>query len=210
MKSKLESGDTPTSRVWLCEDPHSSVVGAVNIHVLWTLGGRLPVPCIKFQLVFCSAPYPPKHFWNYNEGGRGLFCFLIGSKAEHMLQVPLSPLSRFNFTLSAVLPCKWKWAYLQQWSQNVGAAAPTIDPTSSWLLLRSTAIGWLNKEDTMSSRHLWWGPPAPTFWDHWSAGAEEPTLHRKRKTTMTHAPSSASFLTKYLAELYFVFYEVRP
>ena len=45
-------------------------------------------------------------------------------------------------------------------------AAPTIDPTSSWLLLRSTAIGWLNEEDTMSSRHLWWGPPAPTFWDH--------------------------------------------
>ena len=20
----------------------------------------------------------------------------------------------------------------------------------------------------MSSKHLWWGPPAPTFWDHWS------------------------------------------
>ena len=33
-------------------------------------------------------------------------------------------------------------------------AAPTIDPTSSWLLPRSTAIGWLNEEDTMSSRHL--------------------------------------------------------
>ena len=47
-------------------------------------------------------------------------------------------------------------------------AAPTIHPTSSWLLPRSTAIGWLNEEDTMSSRHLWWGPPAPTFWDHWS------------------------------------------
>ena len=46
-------------------------------------------------------------------------------------------------------------------------AAPTIDPTSSWLLPRSTAIGWLSEEDTMSSRHLWWGPPAPTFWDHW-------------------------------------------
>ena len=45
-------------------------------------------------------------------------------------------------------------------------AAPTIDPTSSWLLSRSTVIRWLNKEDTMSSRHLWWGPPAPTFWDH--------------------------------------------
>ena len=46
-------------------------------------------------------------------------------------------------------------------------AAPTIDPTSSWLLPRSTAIGWLNEEDRMSSWHLWWGPPAPTFWDHW-------------------------------------------
>ena len=31
------------------------------------------------------------------------FCFLIG-KAEHMLQLSVSPLSRFNFTLSAVEP----------------------------------------------------------------------------------------------------------
>ena len=45
-------------------------------------------------------------------------------------------------------------------------AAPIIDPTSSWLLPRSTAIGWLNEEGKMSSRHLWWGLPAPTFWDH--------------------------------------------
>ena len=45
-------------------------------------------------------------------------------------------------------------------------AVPTTDPTSSWLLPRSTAIGWLNEEDTMSSRHLWWGPPAPMFWYH--------------------------------------------
>ena len=37
MKSKLESGDTSTRRVWLCEDPHSSVVGAVYVHVLRTL-----------------------------------------------------------------------------------------------------------------------------------------------------------------------------
>ena len=44
--------------------------------------------------------------------------------------------------------------------------APTIGPTSSWLLSRSTAISWLNEEDTISSWHLWWGPPAPTFWDH--------------------------------------------
>ena len=46
-------------------------------------------------------------------------------------------------------------------------AAPITDPTRSWLLPLSTAIGWLNEEDTMSSRHLWWGPPAPMFWDHW-------------------------------------------
>ena len=52
--------------------------------------------------------------------------------------------------------------------------APTIDPTSSWLLPHSTAIGWLNEEDTMSSRHLWWGPPAPTFWDH--CYMNEPTV----------------------------------
>ena len=32
-------------------------------------------------------------------------------------------------------------------------AAPTIDSTSSWLLSRSTAIGWLSEEDTMSFRH---------------------------------------------------------
>ena len=46
-------------------------------------------------------------------------------------------------------------------------AAPTIVPNSSWLLPRSTAIDLLNEEDTLSSRHLWWGPPAPTFWVHW-------------------------------------------
>ena len=37
IKSELESGDTPTRCVWLCEDPHSSVVGAVYVHVLRTL-----------------------------------------------------------------------------------------------------------------------------------------------------------------------------
>ena len=37
MKSKLESGDTLTRRVWLCEDSHDSVVGAVYVHVLQTL-----------------------------------------------------------------------------------------------------------------------------------------------------------------------------
>ena len=41
-----------------------------------------------------------------------------------------------------------------------------MDPTSSWLLPRSTAIGWLNEEDTMSSKHLWWGPFTSTFCEH--------------------------------------------
>ena len=43
---------------------------------------------------------------------------------------------------------------------------PTMDPTSSWLLPRSTAIGCLNEEDTMSSKHLWWGPFTSTFCEH--------------------------------------------
>ena len=43
-----------------------------------------------------------------------------------------------------------------------------MDHTSSWLLPRSTAIGWLNEEDTMSSKHLWWGPFTSTFCEHWS------------------------------------------
>ena len=42
-----------------------------------------------------------------------------------------------------------------------------MDPISSWLLPRSTAIGWLNEEDTMSSKHLWWGPFTSTFCEHW-------------------------------------------
>ena len=37
VKSKRESGDTPIRHVWLCEDPHGSVVGAVYVHVLRTL-----------------------------------------------------------------------------------------------------------------------------------------------------------------------------
>ena len=39
----------------------------------------------------------------------------------------------------------------------------TMYATSSWLLPRSPAIGWLNEEDAMSSIHLWWRPPAPMF-----------------------------------------------
>ena len=41
-----------------------------------------------------------------------------------------------------------------------------MDATSSWLPPRSTAIGWLNEEDTMSSKHLWWGPFTSTFYGH--------------------------------------------
>ena len=41
-----------------------------------------------------------------------------------------------------------------------------MDPTSSLLLPRSTAIGLLNEEDTMSSKHLWWGPFTSTFCEH--------------------------------------------
>ena len=39
MESKRESGDTPTRRVCLCEDPHGSVMGAAGIHDLGTLPG---------------------------------------------------------------------------------------------------------------------------------------------------------------------------
>ena len=56
----------------------------------------------------------------------------------------------------------------RQCSQNVDVNGPTMDPTSSWLLPRSTAIGWLNEEDTMSSKHLWWGPFTSTFCEHWA------------------------------------------
>ena len=49
----------------------------------------------------------------------------------------------------------------------------TMDPTSTWLLPRSTAIGWLNEEDTMSSKHLWWGPFTSTFCEHCIYNPEE-------------------------------------
>ena len=43
---------------------------------------------------------------------------------------------------------------------------PTMDHTRSWLIPRSTAIGWLNEEDTMSSKHLCWGPFTSTFCEY--------------------------------------------
>ena len=80
-------------------------------------------------------------------------------------------------------------------------AAPTIDPTSSWLLPRSTAIGWLSEEDTMSSWHLWWGPPAPTFWDHWAteaifAGVLAQRARVRFFTSLT-CPNSSNFCTNF-------------
>ena len=48
MKSKPESGDTPTRRVWLCEDRHGSVVGAVYVHVLRTLARQHEIEARKW------------------------------------------------------------------------------------------------------------------------------------------------------------------
>ena len=46
-------------------------------------------------------------------------------------------------------------------------AAPTIDISSSLCLLHSTNLWQSSEEEAMSWWGLWWGPPAPTFWDHW-------------------------------------------
>ena len=40
LKSKRGSGDTPTHHVWLCKDPHGSVVEADYVHILRTLSKR--------------------------------------------------------------------------------------------------------------------------------------------------------------------------
>ena len=45
-------------------------------------------------------------------------------------------------------------------------ATPTMNGPTLWLLPGSTGIVWWNEKETMSSRHLWWGLPAPTFWPH--------------------------------------------
>ena len=44
--------------------------------------------------------------------------------------------------------------------------APTMDPTSSWFLPRSTARSWLNEEDAMSWWDAWWEQKSYAFWDH--------------------------------------------
>ena len=78
--------------------------------------------------------------------------------------LPMAALTCVPPLLSMLLPplAVLRHSDLRTWKLG----APTMDPTSSWLLPRSTAIGWLNKEVALSSRHLWWGPPAPTLWDH--------------------------------------------
>ena len=49
--------------------------------------------------------------------------------------------------------------------------APTMDPTSSWFLPRSTARSWLNEEDAMSWWDAWWEQKSYAFWDHWPAAS---------------------------------------
>ena len=46
-------------------------------------------------------------------------------------------------------------------------AVPTIDASSSLCLPHSTNLWQSSEEEAMSWWDLWWGPPAPTFWDHW-------------------------------------------
>ena len=62
IKSKLESGDTPTRRVWLSEDPHSSVVGVVYVHVLRTL-----VPSDYHSFSLMSHAPSMEYFNNYGD-----------------------------------------------------------------------------------------------------------------------------------------------
>ena len=45
--------------------------------------------------------------------------------------------------------------------------APTMDPTSSWFLPRSTVRSWLNEKDAMSWWDAWWEQKSYAFWDHW-------------------------------------------
>ena len=45
-------------------------------------------------------------------------------------------------------------------------AAPSIDATSSLCLPHSTNVWQSSEKEAMSWWGLWWGPPAPTFWDH--------------------------------------------
>ena len=61
-------------------------------------------------------------------------------------------------------------------SQNVDVNGPHHGPyqlMASSSLHCSTA---LNEEDTMSSKHLWWGPFTSTFCEHWL----EPSIDKQR------------------------------
>ena len=53
-------------------------------------------------------------------------------------------------------------------------AAPTIDASSSLCLPHSTNLWQLSEEAVMSWWGVWWGPPAPTFWDHWHRPGSSP------------------------------------
>ena len=48
----------------------------------------------------------------------------------------------------------------------------------------------------MSSRHQWWGPPAPTFWDHCAATGIEFRIVQSRVTR--------GFYVNYLSEVFYV------
>ena len=62
--------------------------------------------------------------------------------------------------MTAMNSYSWK-----QWSQNE-LVAPTIDASSSLCLSHSNNLWQSSEEEAMSWWGLWWGPPAPTFWDH--------------------------------------------
>ena len=90
IKWMLESGDTSTRRVWLCEDPHSSVVGAVYVNVLRTL----ICDWIKYLLEVSYNRDP--RTWEL-AAPNTLPCGSTHNQARH---VGVSPLPRFDFTLS--------------------------------------------------------------------------------------------------------------
>ena len=83
--------------------------------------------------------------------------FLQDNAPAHKLIKTIPKINELRFVLLLLhLILQTLTSYPGTWE----LAAPTMDPTSSCLLPLSTAIGWLNEEDAMSSRHLWWRPPA--------------------------------------------------
>ena len=124
-------------------------------------------------------------------------CAQIGYRCSHMCRSTSCPCEvsreRRRRALPLFLPRRFCTSDPRTWE----LAAPTIDPTSSWLLPRSTTIGWLNGEDTMSSRHLWWGPPAHTFWDHCFA-RENGSSHFSLFSTLPLCNACVFKFTKYV------------